>query len=253
MLTSALDQYRQQQRISALALTEARRRFPQGSAVVAGVIATYQLEAVALSFESTPGILAEQGIDAPSEGRASLSSVLTSEPASIRLLDAAATAAAFDTLVLALVQDAGRTAASVDMGRRPAITGYVRSLNLPSCSRCAVLAGRVYRYSTGFQRHPRCDCLMTMTTEAIGKDLVLDPTDAIRDGKIRGLSKADQEALELGADLGQVVNVRRKQAGLSIGTSVIERGGRLTPQGIQRLASTREEAINLLRANRYIS
>lgn len=220
--------------------------------MVATVVAAYQLEAAALAYGSTPAILAEQGIDAPSEGAASLTAVLTARAATEVMLGKVRTPSAFDTLVLALVQDAGRTAASVDMGRRPAITGYVRSLNLPSCSRCAVLAGRVYRYSTGFQRHPRCDCLMTMTTEAIGKDLVLDPTDAIRDGKINGLSKADKEALDMGADLGQVVNVRRKKSGLVIGSSVIERGGRLTPQGIQRIASDRAQAVELLRANGYI-
>lgn len=34
--------------------------------------------------------------------------------------------------------------------------GYVRVLNPPSCGRCAILAGRFYRWSAGFQRHPMC-------------------------------------------------------------------------------------------------
>lgn len=253
MLTSALEQYQQQQRISALGLREARRQAARGAVAVAGAISTYQAESAGLTLGSTAAVLAEQGITAPTAGTVSLSALLTAPDTSVDLLSKAATEAAFDTLVLALIQDAGRTAATVDIGRRPAITGYVRSLNLPSCSRCAILAGRVYRYSQGFQRHPRCDCLMTPTTLEAGRDLTLDPTDAIRDGKIRGLSKGDLQALDDGADLGQVVNVRRNQAGLTVGSSVYARRGRLTPQAIMRTAESRAQVVDLLRANRYIS
>lgn len=252
MLTSSLEQYRQQQRISALALIEARRAASRGGAAVAAVIGTYQAEAAGLTFGSTAAVLAEQGIMAPAVGAASLSAILTAPAVSVDLLAKAATDAALDTLVLALVQDAGRTAASVDIGRRPTLTGYVRSLLPPSCSRCAILAGRVYRYSTGFERHPRCDCLMTPTTQLVGPSLITDPTEAYERGWVRGLSKGDVEAIENGADLGRVVNIRRKQAGLSVGSSVTTRGGRLTPQGIQRVAKDRTEAVRLLRANGYI-
>lgn len=34
--------------------------------------------------------------------------------------------------------------------------GYVRLVNPPCCSRCAVLSGKFFRWNTGFQRHPRC-------------------------------------------------------------------------------------------------
>src|SRR5690606_32784856 len=37
--------------------------------------------------------------------------------------------------------------------------GYTRMLNPPSCSRCAILAGRWFRWNDGFQRHPQCDCV----------------------------------------------------------------------------------------------
>jgi hypothetical protein len=61
-----------------------------------------------------------------------------------------------EMLAQTTVQDTGRAAVSAGMIARPHIDGYVRVLTLPSCSRCAILAGRVYRWSTGFQRHPRC-------------------------------------------------------------------------------------------------
>ena len=99
-----------------------------------------------------------------------------------------------------------------------------------------------------------CDCLMTPTTLAAGKDLTLDPTDAIKSGQIRGLSKGDLAALDNGADFGRVVNVRRTQAGLRVGSSVMERGGRMTPQGILRASGDdRARAVDLLRANGYLT
>lgn len=53
------------------------------------------------------------------------------------------------------ISDAGRAAERTGMAVRP-IGGYVRMLTPPSCSRCAVLAGRRYSSGTAFQRHPRC-------------------------------------------------------------------------------------------------
>ena len=251
MLTAASEHYRDQQQVSALALREMRRT---GDNVLtqAQIINAYQVASIDLTLGYTPAELKEQGIDAPAVGTVNRGSLLTDGSAIVDRLGQASSST-FDALIVSLVQDAGRTAASVDMGRRPAITGHVRSLNPPSCPRCAVLAGRVYRYSDGFARHPGCDCLMTPTTESAGKDLTLDPTDAIKNGQITGLSSGDRAALDAGADLGQVVNVRRKEAGLTIGSSVVSRAGRLTPQGIQRIASDRAEAVELLRRFGYIT
>jgi hypothetical protein len=111
----------------------------------------------------------------------------------------------------------------------------------------------VYRYSEGFQRHPRCDCLMTPTNQTIGPTLVTDPQEALDKGWVRGLSKADTEALNAGAELGEVVNVHRKAAGLTVGSSVMVRAGRLTPQGCLEFASGRTQALELLRRYGYIT
>ena len=253
MLTSAREHYREQQKLTALALRDVRRHSAGGLSRLAQIIGAYQAAAIALTVGWTPAELREQGIHAPAAGRVSAGALLTEPGAVVERMAKAQSEATFDALVVSLVSDAGRTAAAVDMGSRPALTGYVRSLNPPSCPRCAVLAGRVYRYSTGFSRHPGCDCLMTPTVESIGRELTLDGTDAALHGQVTGLSKGDQFALENGADLGQVVNVRRREAGLSIGSSVIERGGRLTPQGVLRIASDRTEAISLLRRFGYIT
>lgn len=252
MLTTGREFYAKQQRVTALAVRDARKRASGGPAAVARGIATYQLASVALALDSVPRMLDEQGLDAPAEGRVNPAALLTG-PATVGMVESAANAYALDRLVQTLVTDANRTATTVDMLRRPAVTGHVRVLNPPSCPRCAILAGRVYRWSTGFQRHPGCDCLMSPTTERLGNDYTTNPAQAFERGEIRGLSKADTEAISSGADMSQIVNVRRKQAGLVQGSSVIERGGRLTPAGISRIASDKAEALTLLSRFGYLT
>ena len=112
-----------------------------------------------------------------------------------------------------IISDAARAAESVAMVQREWVDGYVRMLNPPSCSRCAVLAGRFYRWDEGFERHPRCDCVHIPTSEAHSDDLRVN-----LDRYFESLSRAEQdktftiagaEAIRDGADIGQVVNARR--------------------------------------------
>src|SRR5690606_38079226 len=70
--------------------------------------------------------------------------------------------AVLDTLVRTIVADAGRQAAGVDIASRAGV-GWVRMLNPPSCILCASLAGRFYRWNTGFARHKGCDCVHVPT------------------------------------------------------------------------------------------
>lgn len=247
MLSAAARQYAQQQRITALGVAQARKTATRGSAAVATVLGRYQYASAALAIGYAPELLSEQGISSDADGHAVASSVLTGAGAA-DLFDQAATDAAFARLAGSLIADAGRTAQFVDLATRPAATGYIRTLTPPSCGRCAVLAGRVYRHSTGFQRHPGCDCLMTPTNEAVGQDLVTVADPA----QITDLSAADREALDAGADLGQIVNVRRKAAGLTRGGSVLERSGRPTPAGIYAVASSRAEALELFKRFGYV-
>jgi hypothetical protein len=59
-----------------------------------------------------------------------------------------------EMLAQTMVQDAGRLAVGAALVARPHVAGWVRMLTPPSCSRCVLLAGRWYRYSAGFARHP---------------------------------------------------------------------------------------------------
>lgn len=66
--------------------------------------------------------------------------------------------AGLDLFVQSEINAAGADAASVEIAAGPEWTNYVRVLVPPSCDRCTILAGRIYRDLEGFARHPGCDC-----------------------------------------------------------------------------------------------
>jgi predicted DNA-binding WGR domain protein len=117
-----------------------------------------------------------------------------------------------DLMAALQVADVARQAVGVQVASQRVESNYVRVLNPPSCQRCAILAGRVYRWSTGFQRHPRCDCVMmpARNTEwAKAEGFITSPRDAYEQGHIKDLTKAQRQAIDEGADIGKVVNATR--------------------------------------------
>lgn len=176
-------------------------------------------------------------------------------------------------MVLTEIADAGRGAAGVQIAARPRV-GYVRMLNPPSCSRCVVLAGRFYRWNQGFLRHPRCDCkhvptMVTDQAEAFAEGLIDDPYEAFNrmseTEQNRVFTNAGAQAIRDGADMNQVVNARRgmkyRGAFTTEGTSkhgwagqILRKGQkRMTPETIYRLNPNREQAVEALRAQGYIT
>jgi hypothetical protein len=168
-----------------------------------------------------------------------------------------------DMLVRTQIADAGRLATGVSIAARPRV-GYVRLLTPPSCSRCALLAGKYYRWSTGFQRHPKCDCIHIPAVESLASDLRTSPR-----GYFDSLSLAEQnrvfthagaQAIRDGADIGRVVNARRGMSSAGTTRELARtqrragvRGARPTPEEIYRLsAGDRDEAIRLLRLHGYL-
>lgn len=151
--------------------------------------------------------------------------------------------ASLDRIVTTQVADAARAAESVATVSRPAITGYVRMVSAPCCSRCAILAGRHYRWNEGFQRHPKCDCRHIPASEDVAGDLTTDPRKLIESGQVgryvtdpktgeerfvHGLSKDDRKAIvEDGADPAQVINAHR---GMST-AQVFGRNVKITSEG----------------------
>lgn len=248
-LASARRHYSLSALLARRAAREARKAQSRGVSAVATVVATHQVAQAVRSQAAVAEMLAEQSIDEAADALLNTLAFTTSVEALVGMLDATIDSE-FERLVESLVQDAGRAAESVSAAVRPNIW-HVRYLSPPSCSRCAVLAGRVYRYSDGFRRHPNCDCVMIPTTVA-APNLTQDPVELYRQGLLTGLSKADARAIAEGADFNQVVNVRGSRAGLTESGRVLSRRDRLTPEGIYARTNTREEAVAALRANGYL-
>lgn len=169
-------------------------------------------------------------------------------------------------IVTTQLQDAGRASVGAGIAARPAVSGYVRMLNPPSCGRCAVLAGKRFRWNAGFQRHPHCDCRHIPASENIAGDLTTDPRryfDSLTDDQqARYFGEGGAAAIREGADIGQVVNARRGMTAAGTTTEGTTRRGvagqrlggrtRLMPERIMAEARSRAAAIDALREHGYL-
>lgn len=252
-LTSARRNYNLSALIARRAVRQARRARGGGAGAVASVVIVHQLANARTSQVAVGEMLLEQGVEAPAEALLNLPAFTTPQAEIDRLLAQieADAEAEFQRLVESLVQDSARAAESVAVVTRPNVR-HVRFVNPPCCSRCAVLAGRVYRWSDGFERHPGCDCSMIPTT--VASPYRQSPEQLVDDGLVRGLSKADMQAIRDGADVGQVVNIRKRSSGLwQAGETALRRGSRPTPAGIyKRAGDDRGLALSLLARHGYI-
>jgi hypothetical protein len=271
-LTAAFEAYTVQAQIAAAAVLAARRLRNPTAVQLAQLIVAYQLLAAQQGAAAVPAVLAQQGIPTAASATVAAQALagLTSAgyPLST-MFDTITSPAQLAMLVASAVQDAGRNGASLQMAVTPSVTGYVRMLNPPSCSRCVVLAGKFYRWNEGFERHPMCDCRHIPSTENLAGDLTTDPqayfeslTPAEQDDTF---GVAGAQAIRDGADMGRVVNARRnggvRKAQIlgreafttSVGTGRARRGARLMPESIYAIAGDdRAEAIRLLRLHGFI-
>ncbi|MDY0828580.1 hypothetical protein SK224_05505 [Microbacterium sp. BG28] len=131
--------------------------------------------------------------------------------------------------------------------------GYVRMLNLPSCKRCIILAGRWYAWNEGFQRHPLCDCRHIPAAEDRKGDWRTDPyalfkrMSVAEQDRIFGAESA--QAIRDGADMYRVVNIQRR----GLPTVNAFRPPRMTLDEIYAKAgANREKAVALLTEQGYI-
>lgn len=311
-LTIARRHYRTRQRLITAVLTDARRLWRQmdpgdldgwfrqyGPRLVV-ILAAAQLAAARDADGYLTATLEAQDIDPESVGQVApsafagiasdgrtldgllLSPVLTTKEAigeGLRPRLAVARGwAHMDMILSTQVADAGRGADGSALVARPMVGGYVRMLQGKSCPRCVILAGRWYRWSSGFARHPRCDCIHIPAPENAAGDWTTNPDEAFRRGMVTGLTKGQRQAIEDGADMSQVVNsrrgiytaggreftregtTRRGFAGHRLGQFERVEGeryrrsrvARLTPDQIYRDATSRDDAVRLLRRFGYI-
>ena len=295
-LRQARNQYARQRGVVLGALAAIRRLFatnprptvPQIAATAGG----YQMAAAMLSsrvvagyVDDTPDTLAQAFMGVTSHGFSLTEPIIATIdrhiPAPVEPLpdpwwdDAQKFMADLEQLLLSEVADAGRTASQVEFVSRPDWQNYVRMLTPPSCARCAILAGRIYRDLDAFKRHPGCDCVMVPVQNwqtAHDEGLVSSPKRAFENGDIRGLSQADARAVADGADLQKVVNATRGiqkvdmfgRTGVKVTTGATTKRAawrkanpsrlvRLRPESIYEFAKDREDAIRLLRLYGYIT
>lgn len=241
--------YRVSSLLAGRAVTEAQAVRPAGITAIWRTVFSHQVANAQTSQMAVAQMLVEQEIDVEADALLNSLAFTTELDSFEKMLDQVQDEFAFDRLVESMVQDAGRAAESVAVAARPR-TYHVRFVNLPCCTRCAILAGRVYPWSSGFKRHPGCDCTMIPTT--VASPLWQDPMTLVEQGHVTGLSRYDRQALEDGADLNRVVNVRLKKAGLLEAGHAITRAGKPTPAAIYRAANgDREDAIRRLKAAGY--
>lgn len=179
--------------------------------------------------------------------------------------------------------DAARAAEQLGMAVRPRVVAYTRVVSASACSRCMILAGRQYSWSTGFLRHPRCKC--TMRPMHAGERIEGDDPRELFDGltrkeQDRRFGAHAAEAIREGADMSQVVNARRGMttsssgqaryttegttrrgyAGRRLGNLTDQSGRyvrsatpRLMPDAIMRDARDRDHALELLYEHGYLA
>lgn len=163
-------------------------------------------------------------------------------------------------MVLTVMADTGRGVVQADMTARPAIAGYIRVLNGTSCPRCVILAGKWFRWNSGFLRHPRCDCRHVPAADqawAKAEGFVTDPYEYFH-----SLSPSEQErvwgrsearAIRAGADIYRVENIRLRGLATAKGAVRFGTPSRMTVDDIFKVAGTRKNAIALLEREGYIT
>lgn len=258
-----------------------------GPQLVAQLAAT-QIAAAKAGVDYVPLVLEELGIPADTVATVlpqalavgssgmDLATVLQSVP--LRALHVTSTdgpdagLAAGQSLLEGIVQtqvaDAGRLGTSLRTVASPKVAGYIREVSGGACSRCLVLAGRWYRWNSGFLRHPRCQCVHVPVGQAQGKQMVTDVGDAFRSmtpaQQTRIFTAAGAQAIRDGADINQVVNARRgvSVAGRTTREGTTSRGlagmrlqgrARLMPEQIYAQAhGNRDLALQMLRQHGYL-
>ncbi len=283
MLETAMAHYRQQRVAIAAAMAAARRASDVDR--LHSVVLAAQLGLVSNAFDAVPEMLAEQ--DIRSEPLAELEAAaligVASDGRPLRsLLELIETDRQFDLIVKTQLQDVARTGQAVARTVQRNVTHYVRALQLPSCGRCVVLAGKPSRSEKAFDRHPKCDCISVPTNERVAGRIAIDPADAFARmsaaEQAKAFTVAGAESIRLGADPSRVMNARRGMATAQVNpigwrpqgrairkdvfghelhttTELVSHrraGVRLMPESILEIANEKADAVRLLKLYGYV-
>lgn len=225
-----------------------------GMAVYSGQLASakmspYYIEEAAdlQRFRMSTGLTAPESYAGVAEDGAGLVPLLYGAVTKAKTVTAAglgagafeAGAAYLAAVIKSVIQEMGRQRDIVHMQAK-GLTRYVRSISPGACSRCAILAG-TYSAAVAFPRHPNCKCVAVPLAPG-SKPTNLTKYDNPY-GYFESLSKQEQDriftvsgaqAIRDGADIYQVVNVRRGASGISYSGAInshthMNSGRRLTP------------------------
>lgn len=240
--TRARSHYRTQQRIALAGVRAVRgairasQTVPAAQATVATTLATYQFASALSASRTMATEFGRTVLTAPIEYAGTTQLGFPVETPIETIVDRLAAdlegelkaltdqmLAGLDMFVESEVIAAGADAASVEIFAED--SRYVRVLNPPSCDRCTILAGRIYRSGEPFRRHPKCDCQhwpVGGEAEAREAGFILDPMEAFDRGLVggfrtledgsrsfeSGFSAADVRAIVDGADIVTVANAK---------------------------------------------
>jgi len=238
---ASADFYRLLQRLQVVTVVAGRRAWsrmgvefdPSWAAIspsLAAVTSAAQLAAATAATNYVPAVLDEQGTPVAADARVrpqAFAGVASDGRSLTTLLEGAVRLAKrgagngldggdalalgqrwLDMALQTIVTDAARDATAAEIITRPQVE-WVRMANPPCCSRCAVLAGAVYKWNHGFQRHPRCDCVHIPTTVANADSYLTKPHELVSRGLITDLTKAQQQRIDDGEGLVKVLNDSR--------------------------------------------
>ena len=247
------------------------------------------------AVQYTPSLLAETSQVAPAFGSINTAAFLATAPdgrsmsslldqsvihAKTAVRDGATAAGALSMAeswlsgtLLTVMADTRRGVVGADIAQRPAIAGYTRMLNPPSCSRCTILAGRWFRWNAGFQRHPSCDCIHVGSTSkafALESGYFSDPYDyfnslpkaeqdklfrphGVSREKAAQIGKSNARAIRDGSDIFRIENVRLRGLSTAKGNLRFGAPSRMTVDDIYRTAGTRTNAIKMMEQEGYIT
>lgn len=265
MLRSAEQHLLEQRRFQTVGAAAAQRawRLSNPRSLLPALI-RLQTEAARAAITGVAAMLAEQNITAPTLGQVDprgFAGAASDGRALDTLLDQATTMYALELMALTQIADAGRVAAGVAITARHRV-GWTRMVNPPCCPRCAILAGKYFKWNQGFQRHPNCDCRHIPTQEELAGDVRTDPKALFDSGQVHGVTQAEQKAIKDGADINQVINARRSlymdDAGRQLTRDSTTRRGRgpairYTPEEIYRqVGDDQAAAIRALKKYGYL-